>query len=195
MERKKLISLAKELNKVLDLEPVIPTQPNVKEATLVEKITTAAGLIDLENDTFSEEAIEIMQELDVWPGDEAGEAAEGGETTETEPEPEPEPVKEKAKDKGKEKPAAETAKEKPVKPAKEKVKKLEGKSEFGHRLSSQAGQIDTLLLTTKKNPLLIEEMCAKLDLPANRVKSHIQYLNKKELAVITLTKESKYKLQ
>lgn len=149
MERKKLISLAKELNKVLDLEPVIPTQPNVKEATLVEKITTAAGLIDLENDTFSEEAIEAMQELGVWPGD--GKAPEDDKNATVELEPEP--VKEKAKDKGKEKSAAETAKEKPVKPAKEAPIK---------KGMSRVDAICTIIKNLKK-PITKQELNEKSD--------------------------------
>ena len=67
-----LAQTAKELNEVLGLEPAIKIPKNLNAAAekeLLTKIKEAATLIDPETDTFTKPTINVLRELEVWPGE------------------------------------------------------------------------------------------------------------------------------
>ena len=68
-----------------------------------------------------------------------------------------------------------------------------GKTEFGHKVGSQAGDIDELILKTKK-AMSIAEMAKALNLTEGRVDSHIKHL-KRDKGVEFVVKDGKYSLK
>lgn len=66
---KNLNEVAKELNEVMGLTPPIKTVA-VKKDVLLAGIKEAAEQIDPEQDEFTDETIEALKELNLWPGKE-----------------------------------------------------------------------------------------------------------------------------
>jgi hypothetical protein len=97
---------------------------------------------------------------------------------------------EKQKDDVKEEPAPATT---PAAVKKSVSEEVPGKTKFGHRFGSQAGEIDEILLKAK-TAQTISEIAAKLKAPEIRIKSHITHLIKDKAVSFEVT-DGKYLLK
>ena len=134
MTKKDVVSVAKELNKVLGLNPQIDTKQGLEE--LKGLVLQAADLIEPE-DEISEKTTKIIEELrEEKAASESEENEEAGDVEEEEEEEEEGPKSEKAKAPKKEKAKA---------PKKESKSKTSGKGEF-----SGVGIISTIAELVKQ---------------------------------------------
>ena len=162
LKKPAVASAARELNKVLGLDPQI----EVKGTTLEELkvlVFDASGLIE-EGDEVSEKTTAVLAALK----EEAGPESVVKEKPEPTPEPEPE-------------------KETTPAPPKESKKKSGEKTPLGHSIESMAGKIDLVLLDNVGKELKIDEIVEKADVTKARVKGHVKHLQQKKGEDITVS--------
>ncbi len=165
----------------------------VEELTLAQEVEGAERLKDLKDIAKSnDEFKEIRGKLSAYKT--ADDLREAMQEVLNDKEAEPEPKSEKKKDKKKDKKEKEAEKEakkekkeeksaaKTEKPAKEKGKAEQTK--FGHRVGSQAGDIDAQFLANVNKKLPLSTIMENTGLRAARIKSHVNHLvNNKELTI------------
>jgi outer membrane biosynthesis protein TonB len=177
LTKRQLVAAYKELDKVIGVDPPIDYEDLSVEEFSRELLETVEELVE-PGDKFTDSTQEIFDQLKEEP-EEPEEDDKEDEEQDDEPEPEEKsrkrsgkPVKEE-----KAKPEKKEKKEKPEKKEKKPKKEFE-KTELGHRVGSQAGNIDESLLANKGKKISIDDVMKDTGLSKARVRSHFYHLEK-----------------
>ena len=175
MKMGEITAAAVELNTVLGCDPAIPVQPGTKKETVIEAIKVAAGLIQ-EGDTISNETRAVVAF-----------ATGSGQAAATPPAAGVQPAAPAATGTTPAAPAADGA---APAPATRTVKNPKPKTEFGHQIGSQAGEIDAFLLGSRGQVLDAREVARVVQektgraTDSKRVVGHAKSLQKRKLAEV-----------